>query len=166
LPPPSISGISPTGGSLTGGTEVTITGDNLTEVKSVAFGTTQANFTLVSESKLTAVTPPGPALTTVPVSVETAAGHAQVSRLYTYEACVVPGLKEMSLATAKKVLKAGNCSLGQVRKSRRSAARARRVVRQRPTAQTLLPPGRAVDVVLGRRVQHSHRRQPHSTIEE
>jgi hypothetical protein len=57
---PAITGISPTQGSPTGDTKVTITGCNFTGVTSVDFGTTPAvSFTINSDTQITAVAPPG-----------------------------------------------------------------------------------------------------------
>ena len=57
---PVITGISPTGGSAAGGDTVTITGSGFTGITAVAFGLTPAaSFTFVSDTQLTAVSPPG-----------------------------------------------------------------------------------------------------------
>ena len=56
---PTITGLSPTSGTHSGGTLVTITGTNFTGATSVKFGSTAAtSFTVVSPTKITAVAPP------------------------------------------------------------------------------------------------------------
>jgi hypothetical protein len=55
---PAVTGVSPTSGSRSGGTTVTITGTGFTGATKVAFGTTAAtSFTVVSATKITAVSP-------------------------------------------------------------------------------------------------------------
>jgi len=58
LPPPTVTAVDPVGGLSTGGTAVTITGQNLQRVKSVSFGGIAAtSFTEVNETTLRAVAP-------------------------------------------------------------------------------------------------------------
>ena len=65
--------------------------------------------------------------------------------------CVVPRLKGLRPAAARKALSAAHCALGQL--SRRPARRRRwgRIVRQTRAAGAILPSGAAVGVVVGRR---------------
>ncbi len=57
-PAPSITSISPTTGSTSGGTTVTITGDNLSGVAYVFFGSTEAtSFTVISSTEIQATSP-------------------------------------------------------------------------------------------------------------
>jgi hypothetical protein len=57
-PPPAITSIAPATGPVAGGQTVTITGTNLTGATTVKFGTAlAASFTVVSSTKITAVTP-------------------------------------------------------------------------------------------------------------
>jgi IPT/TIG domain-containing protein len=57
---PKITSVSPSGGAGTGGTSVTISGANLSEVQSVMFGPIKArSFTVNSSSSITAVAPEG-----------------------------------------------------------------------------------------------------------
>jgi streptogramin lyase len=75
--PPTITGIAPRSGPAAGGTQVTISGTNLTEATAVKFGQMNAtSFTVSSEGSLTAVAPPGAG--TVQVAVEGAAGAGPV----------------------------------------------------------------------------------------
>jgi hypothetical protein len=54
---PTVTGISPTSGSIAGGTSVTITGTNLTAATAVYFGTTAASFIVNSGTQITATSP-------------------------------------------------------------------------------------------------------------
>ncbi len=62
LAPPTVTSISPTGGSIAGGTSVTITGTNFTGATAVRFGTLDASsFTVDSDTQITAIAPAGTA---------------------------------------------------------------------------------------------------------
>lgn len=170
LPPPSIVGISPTGGLYTNGTEVTISGDNFAEVESVSFGQQSVNFTVDSESTLTASVPPASTPGSVPVRVATAAGTAESPANFSYEdfpqstpslsqdtpSCVVPRLRGKSLRRARGVLHRRNCGLGRVRRRHHATARSGRIKRQHPRAGTVLSPGGKVGVILGATPGHAH----------
>ncbi len=80
---PAVSSISPTSGSHTGGTKVTITGSDLTGATSVKFGTTSAKFTVVSSTTVTA-TSPAHAIGAVAVRVTTPNGTSATSATTTY----------------------------------------------------------------------------------
>lgn len=83
---PTVTSISPTGGSVSGGTKVTITGANLNGASTVRFGSVLASsFVVNSKTKITAYAPPQSA-GTVGVSVTTPAGtSATISAdSYTY----------------------------------------------------------------------------------
>jgi hypothetical protein len=88
LPPPVVTGLAPIAGPSTGGTPVTISGENLRRVESVSFGTiTTTAFTEVSETKLTVLSPPEP-VGPVDVRVSTVAGESPASAAdhFTYAA--------------------------------------------------------------------------------
>jgi PGF-pre-PGF domain-containing protein len=71
---PTITGISPTGGTTAGGTSVTITGTGFTGATAVKFGATNAaSYTVNSATQITAVSPVGSA-GTVDITVTTSAG--------------------------------------------------------------------------------------------
>ncbi len=71
---PTITGISPTGGTTAGGTSVTITGTAFTGATAVKFGATNAaSYTVNSATQITAVSPAGSA-GTVDITVTTSAG--------------------------------------------------------------------------------------------
>jgi hypothetical protein len=79
LPTPTVTGVSPGKGPGAGGTEVTITGTNLTGATAVSFGANAAmSFTVNSQSSITAVSPPGTG--TVDVTVTTPEGTSPLSR--------------------------------------------------------------------------------------
>lgn len=90
--PPAITNISPTSGSAAGGTTVTITGtDFISDNTRVFFGTTAAlSFTVVSDTTITAIAPPGTG--TVDVRVETSFGISPIvpEDQYTYIAVPPP----------------------------------------------------------------------------
>ncbi len=160
LPTPTITNVSPTEGSPGGGTDVTIAGANFAEVTSVSFGSTEAIYTIDSESEITAAVPAGVAGSAVPVSVVTAAGRAEASTDYTYESsptvagdptggCLVPRLKEKRLKAVRRMLIRDDCELGHVRVRHRATTRSGRVKKQSPLPGTALPFGGRVEIVLG-----------------
>jgi IPT/TIG domain/PASTA domain len=147
-PAPAITSIAPPSGPIAGGTTVTITGTDLAGASSVKFGSELASsFTVVSESEITAVAPPGEAIGPVAVSVTTLAGTSADDDMFTYEACVVPRLKGKKLKAAKRALRRADCKVGDVKRRKR---RANRVVKQTPKPQTTLAPGSEVDITLGK----------------
>ncbi|WP_405361708.1 beta strand repeat-containing protein [Kitasatospora sp. NBC_00085] len=78
---PTLTGLVPSQGPVSGGTTVTLTGTNLTSTTGVVFGTTPVAFTVVSSTQVTAGAPPGSA---GPVSVTvTTAGGTSNSLTYT-----------------------------------------------------------------------------------
>jgi hypothetical protein len=61
-PPPTVTGVSPTSGTTSGGTQVTITGTGFTGATSVKFGSAAAtNFSVNSDTDITATAPAGTA---------------------------------------------------------------------------------------------------------
>jgi IPT/TIG domain len=71
-PIPGLSALSPSSGSLAGGTPVIITGHDFTGATAVKFGGTPAtSFTVNSETQITAVAPPGTPRTAVDVTATT-----------------------------------------------------------------------------------------------
>jgi len=72
-PVPAVTGISPSGGPVAGGTTVTITGTGFNGATAVRFGSTAAtSFTVNSDTKITAYSPAGTG--TVDVTVTTPGG--------------------------------------------------------------------------------------------
>jgi hypothetical protein len=75
---PTVTGVSPSTGSVAGGDSVTITGTGFTNAYDVSFGGVSASFTVNSDDSITAVTPPGNA-GTVDVTVTSFGGTSTTS---------------------------------------------------------------------------------------
>jgi hypothetical protein len=85
-PPPTVTGVSPSSGTVRGGTTVTITGAGLTNAQNVFFGGVAATtFTVNSDGSITAVSPPGEGA--VDVTVATPSGTSSISSadVFTYK---------------------------------------------------------------------------------
>ena len=83
LPIPTIYFLDPSFGNESGGTSVSITGSGFTGATAVSFGSTFAiTFTVVSDTKITAVTPAGSGV--VDVTVVTAGGTGTASSAFEY----------------------------------------------------------------------------------
>jgi hypothetical protein len=82
---PTVTGVSPSSGTTNGGTSVTITGTNFTNVTGLSFGTLIASYTVNSTTQITA-TSPAHAAGTVDITVTTIAGTSPTSSSdhYTY----------------------------------------------------------------------------------
>jgi hypothetical protein len=108
-PFPTVTAIRPKGGPNYGGTSVSITGSNFSEVSAVRFGSANAkSFTVNSESSITAVSPAGSA--TVDVTVTTAAGASGASSADQFSYEKLPELGRcVKLTTKKGVYTAGSC---------------------------------------------------------
>lgn len=148
LPPPTISSISPSAGSVKGAS-VVITGANFASVSGVSFGSVPATFAVDSEGQITATAPPSKKLATVPVTVATVAGSATSSQTFAYKGCAVPQLKGKKLKAAKKKLSKANCKLGKVTKLDGATAKTGKVTKQGPKPGKILAPGSKVKVTLG-----------------
>jgi hypothetical protein len=145
---PLITSITPTSGSITGGTTVTIVGQYLSAT-SVSFGSRPAaSFAVNSPTQITAVSPPGSAPGVVAVSVTNSGGTsaAVAGDEFTYTACVVPKLKGKTLRNARKALKQADCQLGRVKPKGQTRGH---VKTQSPNAGGVLAPGSKVQVKLG-----------------
>src|SRR5450759_1697242 len=87
-PLPMVTSISPSGGSPTGGTPVTINGSGFTNA-TVSFGSTAAtNVNVMSDSQITATSPAGNG--TVDVTVTTPGGTSQTNGMDTFTYGVTP----------------------------------------------------------------------------
>ncbi len=149
LPPPAITGISPAGGSISGGTSVAISGANFAEVKSVSFGASPAtSLSAGSEGQITATAPPSLAPGPLSVSVTTVAGTATSPQQFTYTACVVPKLNGKKLKAAKKALARAECKLGKVKKLKGATTKTGKVKSQSPKPGKVLTPGAKVSVTI------------------
>lgn len=168
LPAPTIGSLGATSGPTAGGTSVTITGTDFSEVEGVSFGTVAASYTVDSESQITAVSPPG-AAGSVPVVVTTVAGSASSAQTFGYVApptatsptttptttptsaprCTVPKLEGKKLRAAKKAIRAAGCRVGKVTRKKGVTAKAGKAVKQTPKAGTVHAAGFKVGVRLG-----------------
>ncbi|WP_280343313.1 IPT/TIG domain-containing protein, partial [Nocardia abscessus] len=92
LPVPSLTSVSPSQGSTSGGTTVTLTGSGLTGVTSVNFGATPAtSFTVNSDTQITAVSPAGSGIVSI-----TATGPGGTSNPVTFVYVIVPTITSIS----------------------------------------------------------------------
>ncbi|MFG2865065.1 IPT/TIG domain-containing protein [Streptomyces sioyaensis] len=93
--PPTVLAVSPTSGSTGGGTGVTVTGTGFTGATAVRFGATQGTaVTVLSDTQVTAVTPPGTG--TVQVTVTTPAGTSNQFVTFGYSTASGPVLSALS----------------------------------------------------------------------
>jgi len=76
---PTVSGINPNSGPVSGGTLVTITGTNFVGVTGVSFGDTPAGFSVNDSMSITATAPPVEAPDSVDVIVTTVGGTSPLS---------------------------------------------------------------------------------------
>ncbi len=151
-PPPGITAIGPTTGSISGGTSVVITGHDFTGASAVKFGSTPASsFTVSSDTQITVVAPPTAIPGAVDTSVTTAAGTTTASAAdqFTYTACVVPKLKGKKVKAARKALTKADCKLGKVKKLKGATTKTGKVKKQSPKQGKVLAPGAKVSVKLG-----------------
>jgi IPT/TIG domain len=91
LAAPAVTGVSPTSGATPGGTTVTLIGTSFTGATSVNFGAIAVtSFTVVSDTSITATSPPGTA-GTVDITVTTPGGTSVTSAAdqFTYAATPV-----------------------------------------------------------------------------
>ncbi|GGO93935.1 hypothetical protein GCM10012280_47570 [Wenjunlia tyrosinilytica] len=82
---PTVGTPVPASGPTSGGTAVTIPGTGLTTTQSVTFDGTPAPFSVISDTSISAVTPPG-AAGAVDVTVTTDGGSATAAGAFTYVA--------------------------------------------------------------------------------
>lgn len=150
--PPGITLTTPTSGSISGGTSVTITGHDFTGATAVSFGSTPATSYFVdSDGQITATSPSSAVPGAVDIRVTTAAGTTPVvaGDKFTYTGsvttshCVVPKLKGKKLKADRKKLKAADCKLGKVKGPKGKKAK---VKKQSPKPGTILPAGSKVNV--------------------
>lgn len=80
---PTITALSPTSGPTSGGTAVTVTGTNLTTTQTVAFAGVAAPFSVINDTEVSAVTPPGTA-GAVDVVLTNSAGSVTDAGAFTY----------------------------------------------------------------------------------
>jgi hypothetical protein len=150
-PAPTVASISPRTGSLKGGTDVTITGTDLTGATAVSFGGIPARrFAVDSEVQATAVTPATRKPGRVDVTVTTVAGTSPIRAVkFRFTACVVPKLKGRQLKNAKDRIRRAGCSVGTVKRRAGVLAKPEKVVRQGRQPGRTLAPGTKVNITLG-----------------
>ncbi|MET7937865.1 IPT/TIG domain-containing protein [Streptomyces sp. NPDC005322] len=85
LSPSAVTGVSPSTGPTTGGTEVTITGAGLAHTDHVTFNGIQASFAVISDTTLTTTSPPSGTEGTVDVTVTGPGGTPAGSFTYVSE---------------------------------------------------------------------------------
>src|SRR5207245_2663858 len=92
--------LSPTSGTAAGGTAVTISGSNFTGAYAVVFGDTAVDFTLISDTQISAVTP-AHASGALNVTVWTTAGNsaASASSSYTFNAASAPTISSLDVTS-------------------------------------------------------------------
>ncbi len=151
LPAPTVSGYSPTVGSTTTPTPVTITGSNLLEVTRVDFDGTPASFQPGAESTLRVLAPPGVAGNSVPVTVVTPAGASTAPVPFAYPApiCTVPKLVHRRLKAARKGIRGAHCRIGKVWGVEGVTTATGRVLKQSPKPGTVGTAGTKVSLKLG-----------------
>ena len=118
-PTPTVTSLSTNSGSIGGDTQVKITGTDFTGASAVKFGDIPAaSFAVVSETEITATAPATTKAGQVDVAVTTIAGTSVTSGgdRFTYQACIVPKLKDRKLKAAKTRLRNAGCKIGKVKK--------------------------------------------------
>jgi IPT/TIG domain-containing protein/fibronectin type III domain protein len=101
--PPTVTAVSPALGAPAGGTTVSITGANFTGATQVSFGgTAAASFSVVSDTSITAVAPPGSGTADVTVTVDPTdpAATSQTSSADRFTYAAAPGAPTIGTATA------------------------------------------------------------------
>jgi len=98
LTAPSVTGVSPSSGPVTGGTAVTIDGSGFTGATLVTFGLVPATFSVASDTQITATSPPG--VGTVDVHVVTLGGPSASGSgdQFTYVLPALPSLPSLPSA--------------------------------------------------------------------
>ncbi len=104
---PTITGVTPTYGPVTGSTPVTITGSGFTGTTAVTFGVVPAlGFSVVSDDEITATSPPGVGTVDIHVLVLPSLSASTSADQYTYTVPALPSLPSLpvpGLPTAPSV---------------------------------------------------------------
>ena len=82
---PVVRAISPFSGSLSGGTEVTISGSNLSSVSNITFGSFDASIVSRNSDQIVVTTPPSSAFGSVDVAITSPSGTISRPADYTYQ---------------------------------------------------------------------------------
>jgi hypothetical protein len=155
-PAPAITSVTADEGSVLGGEKVTISGTNFEGASSLTFGEIHAKkFTVVNEETITAVVPAQKQVGRVDVVATTLAGSSPTNHgsEYAYRGCTVPDLTGRRFKQAKRLLHAGDCTLGKVSKVLVSKKKKGKVVKQSVKAGRALAVGAKVNIKLGRVVE-------------
>lgn len=151
-PTPKVDAITPGSGSVTGGTEVKITGSDFTGASAVKFGTlTAESFKVESDSEIVATAPKSKKVGSIDVTVTTLAGTSAAVRgdRFAYQGCVVPQLRNLKLGKAKQAIQRGGCKLGKVTLRKGITKTSGKVVQQSPKPKAVLAKGAKVKLTLG-----------------
>ena len=151
-PTPEVDSISPTAGSVTGGTEVKILGSDFTGASAVKFGTVTAqSFKVESDSEIVATAPKSKLVGSLDITVTTLAGTSAATRNdhFTYTGCVVPKLHNLKLGKAKQAIQRGGCKLGKVTLRKGVTRSSGKVKQQSPKPKAVLAKGTKVKLTLG-----------------
>lgn len=115
VPAPTVSSVSPTSGTTTGGTSITITGTDFTGATAVRVGGSACTgYTVNSATSITCTTPAGTA-GTASILVTTAGGTNAANTLFTYEVVPIPTLSEWAM-----IVMASLMGIFGIRRMRRS----------------------------------------------
>ncbi len=98
---PSVTGVSPNTGSISGGTVVTITGSDFTGVTAVDFGSVAVTPTFYSDGQITATAPEQTTTGTVDVTVVSASGTSSTSSAdqFTYTSIAAPTVSSVTASS-------------------------------------------------------------------
>jgi hypothetical protein len=152
-PTPVIADVAPAQGTITGGTKVVITGENLAGASAVKFGDVAASsFIIDSDTQITATAPKGTSAGVVPLSVTTLAGTGSTARNtgFEYVACTVPSLLGAKQSVAKRRLQRHGCKAGAIRTVKGPRSKVGKVLAQSSRAGKVLAPGSKVNLKVGR----------------
>jgi IPT/TIG domain/PASTA domain len=150
-PTPTVTSVSGGPGSIAGGATVKITGTDFTGASAVKFGDTPAaSFAVVSETEITATAPATTKASQVDIAVTTIAGTSVASGgdRFTYQACIVPQLKDRKLKAAKARLRSAGCKIGKVKKLDGATGKTGLVSKQGVKPGKTRLPGTKVNVTL------------------
>ena len=91
VPPPTVTGVSPSSGPAAGGTSVTITGTDFTGASAVHFGASQATgVSVVNTTQITATSPAGAGIADVTVTTPSGTSATSAADQFTYQAAKIP----------------------------------------------------------------------------
>jgi hypothetical protein len=111
VPPPIVTGISPSSGSTVGGTSVIITGSHFTGATAVKFGSSNATgFTVDLDSRITATSPGGTSGMIVDITVTTQGGTstAGITDHFTYKTIAAKNMTTHAVDSLADVLSVAN----------------------------------------------------------